>query len=371
MKFFGLNSTLHQADSLADFVKDFAVNGRDLIITSKGMYQRQFEDLNLEANFLFHDTYGKGEPTDVKIDALLKDASAMAFDRVIAVGGGSVLDIAKLFVLKDLVHAEDAFTRSMDLVKDKQLVCVPTTCGTGSEVTNITIAELTKKGTKMGLADPVLYPDEAVLIPGLLIDLPYKSFLYSAADALIHATESWVSPKANAMTRLLSAEAIESILDVFTLLDRYGEEERYMHLGDMLLASTMAGIAFGNTGVGAVHALSYPLGGTYHVAHGEANTQFFSRVFEVYDQKDPGGAMAALKELIAVCLDCSDEEALTELKKLLERLVGIQALSTYGMKEADIEAFADSVMESQQRLLANNYVALSRDEIRDIYKDLF
>ncbi len=169
----------------------------------------------LRGRFFFHDTYGKGEPSDLKINKLLKDAKLSTFNRVIAIGGGTVMDIAKLFVLKDLEDCTDAFERTIDFVKEKELICIPTTCGTGSEVTNLTIAEITSKSTKMGLGDSSLLPDQAHLIPELLIDLPYDVFMHSSIDALIHATESYLSPKATAITELYSLKSIEMILRLY------------------------------------------------------------------------------------------------------------------------------------------------------------
>lgn len=129
------------------------------------------------------------------MNSILADVKDLSFDRVVAVGGGTVIDIAKLFVLEGLVDVVTAFERSIPLVKGKQLVIIPTTCGTGSEVTNLSIAEITSKQTKMGLADDAILPDEAVIIPELLRGLPFNFYTYSAIDAFIHAVESYVSPK--------------------------------------------------------------------------------------------------------------------------------------------------------------------------------
>lgn len=114
----------------------------------------------------------------------------------------------------------------------------------------------------MGLADDALLADDAVLIPELIRGLPYKFFVCSSIDALIHAVESYVSPKSNPYTQIFCRAAIESIIDVFKHIAAQGPEYRLERLREMLIASNYAGIAFGNTGVGAVHALSYPLGET-------------------------------------------------------------------------------------------------------------
>ena len=145
-----------------------------------------------------------------------------------------------------------------------------------------------------------------------------------------------------------------------------------------MTASNFAGIAFGNAGVGAVHALSYPLGGNYHVPHGEANYQFLTEVFKTYFKKNPNGSISELNEIlidnmhIDRNLSVSDSELVyRKLDELLGKLTPKNHLHHYGMKPEEIDGFTESVLQTQQRLLANNYVPLAADEIRNIYKSLY
>ena len=273
MQLFKLKTRIHRFDDFAGFAAEFALNDRDLVITNDFLYKPFMERLNLPCRFIMQEQYGLGEPSDEMMNRILNDVRGCDFDRVIAIGGGTVIDISKIFVLKDVANVTDAFERKIPIVKSKQLIILPTTCGTGSEVTNISIAEIKSKHTKMGLADDAIVADDAVLVAELVKGLPFKFYACSAIDALIHAVESYVSPKSNPYTQLYCKAAIEIILDVFRGIAEKGEAYRFERLDDMLMASNFAGIAFGNTGVGAVHALSYPLGGTYHVPHGEANYQ--------------------------------------------------------------------------------------------------
>ena len=110
---------------------------------------------------------GRGEPSDDMAEAMYRDMKG-SHRRIIAIGGGTVIDISKLFALKNVSPVEDLYDGRLEIVKDKELVLVPTTCGTGSEVTNIAILALNKKGTKKGLAVDEMYADSAVLIPELL-----------------------------------------------------------------------------------------------------------------------------------------------------------------------------------------------------------
>ncbi|WP_425449057.1 4-hydroxybutyrate dehydrogenase [Dethiothermospora halolimnae] len=371
MELFKLKTNIHSFDSFREFAEEFNISSEDVVLTNRFLYEPFMKELNLDANFIMQEDFGQGEPSDEMMNAILKEAKKREFNRIIAVGGGTVLDIAKLLVLKDLDNVVDAFEKKIDLIKDKDLIAIPTTCGTGSEVTNISIAELKSKGTKMGLAVEQLFPDDAILIPEFLKGLPYKFYVYSSIDALIHAIESYVSPKSNPYSKLYSKKAIETIFDVYLNIIEKGEDYRFERLEDILIASNYAGIAFGNTGVGAVHALSYPLGGKYHVPHGEANYQFFTEVFKEYNRKNPNGSIKEINELLSNILNVDEEKVYDRVEEVLGKLLSKNELRTYGMAEEEIELFTDSVLESQQRLLANNYVELSREEIKGIYGRLY
>ncbi|MFW5725912.1 MAG: 4-hydroxybutyrate dehydrogenase, partial [Bacteroidota bacterium] len=368
MQLFKLKTQLSRFDTFAQFATEFSLSAKDLIITNEFLAEPYMKSLKLPCHFIWQEKYGQGEPSDQMMNAILDEVKKIDYDRVIAIGGGTVIDIAKLFVLKDLSNVVDAFERTIPLEKEKLLVVIPTTCGTGSEVTNITIAEIKSKQTKMGLADDALMPDHAVIIPEFLSGLPFKYYAASAIDALIHAVESYVSPRANSYTRLYSKAAIGIILDVFVNIAQKGEAYRMERLEDMLIASNFAGIAFGNAGVGAVHALSYPLGGTYHVSHGEANYQFFIPVFEKYLEKKPQGALRDLNVFMAETLKVAPGQVYGELDALLGKLLPKNKLRYYGMKESECEVFAESVLQKQGRLLANNYVELSKAEITAIFQ---
>ncbi len=371
MQLFKLGSTIHQFEVFEEFAKEFQMGEGDLVLTHGFLYEPFMKPLKLPAEFIIQESFGTGEPSDEMMNAIVAEAKKKPYDRIFAIGGGTVLDIAKLLVLKDIYNVLHAFEKTVPLVKEKKLVAVPTTCGTGSEVTNITIAEIKAKQTKMGLAVDQLIPDDAVLIPELLEGLPYQFYIYSSIDALIHAIEAYVSPKANAYTRLFSINAIEMIMSIYLEILKHGEEYRFKRLDKMSVASNYAGIAFGNAGVGAVHALSYPLGGMYHVPHGEANYQFFTEVFKLYNSRNPHGEIKAVNKVLSEILGVEEEAVYDEMECVLGKLLSKNKLETYGMKKTEIESFTTSVLEGQQRLLANNYVDLSREDILGIYTRLY
>ena len=371
MKAFWQKTQIQKYEHAADFVAEYKIGKKDFILASKSTYETYFAPLGLEAHVEYKSKYGSGEPTDVMIDALLADFRKTDCDRIIAIGGGAVIDMAKILVLDGDYTAAQIFGREVPLKKAKELLAIPTTCGAGSEVSNVSIAEFTELHTKMGLAVDEIYADQAVLIPELLTGLPYSFFATSAIDAFIHAIESYVSPKATLYTQMFSMKAMEMIVDGFQKIAEKGEAYRLHLLDDFLTASNLAGIAFGNAGTGAVHAMSYPLSGVYHVTHGEANYQFLTAVFAKYQELEPEGKLQGLNQFLSGLLKCDAKDVYTELEKLLDRIIARKALHEYGMKEEEIESFAKNVEKTQQRLLNQSYVKLTWQQMAEIYRKLY
>lgn len=371
MKQLMIKPSIYKYKTAKEFAEEFQIGKGDLVITNQFIYEPFFDSLNLECDTLYQEQYGQGEPSDDMVEAMYRDLKG-SYKRIIAIGGGTVIDISKLFALKNVSPVLDLYDGKLEIVKDKKLVLVPTTCGTGSEVTNISILALNSRGTKQGLALDEMYGDCAVLIPELLSGLPFRFFATSSIDALVHAVESSLSPiKGNEMTKLFGYKAIEMILNGFQEIAEKGPDARMNWLEDFLTASTYAGIAFGNAGCAAVHALSYPLGANYHVAHGESNYAIFSGVMNMYMSIKSDGEIARLNQFIAKILGCSTENVLTELEKLLNHLIPKKSLHEYGVTKQDLVEFTDSVMKNQGRLMANNFVELDRDTVYKIYQNLY
>ncbi|MCD8300517.1 MAG: 4-hydroxybutyrate dehydrogenase [Clostridiales bacterium] len=370
MKQFMVKPEILKYDTCKDFAEDFKIGKDDLVITNEYIYQPFFGDLNLDCEVIFQEKYGVGEPSDDMVEAMYKDIKGQP-KRVIAVGGGTVIDISKIFALKNVSPILDLYDGKLPVEKNKELILIPTTCGTGSEVTNIAILALNSRGTKKGLAVDEMYGDKAVMIPELLKGLPFKVFATSSIDALIHAIESSLSPKANGYTKMFGYKAMEMILNGYKKIRDEGPDARLPLLEDFLIASNYAGIAFGNAGCAAVHALSYPLGANYHVAHGESNYAMFTGVMKNYLEIKTDGEIETLEKYIAGILECSPENVFDELEKLLNVLLPKKALHEYGVKEKELAEFTDSVMTEQGRLMVNSFVELDRDRVYKIYKELF
>lgn len=370
MKELILKPSIYKYKSAREFVTEFGLGRDSLVITSETTWNHFFEPLKPDCRVLFKRRYGDGEPSDSMVEAIYNDICG-DFKRVVAVGGGGVLDIAKLLALKDVLPVADLFDGKTEVIRNKELILVPTTCGTGSEVTNISILSLSSRNTKKGLASDELYADSAVLIPELLEDLPFKVFATSSIDALIHAIESCLSPKASETTRLFSYKAMDIILNGYKTVAKQGHGAVNSLLEDFLTASTYAGIAFGNSGCAAVHAMSYPLGAVYHVPHGEANYAMFTAVMKCYMDIKSDGEIDVLNRFIAGILGCDSGDVYDRLEELLNNIIPKKALREYGMVEAEIMEFTESVLANQGRLLANNFVELNKDRIYGIYQDLF
>lgn len=370
MKMLSIKPVIEGYATCKEFVDELKINENDLIISNEYIYQPYFGPMNLKAKVLYQEKYGMGEPSDEMAEKIYADMKGGSYKRIIAIGGGTIIDIAKLYALKNVSPILDLYDRKLEIIKDKELVLVPTTCGTGSEVTNISILELKSRHTKMGLATDELYADRAVMIPELLSGLPFKFFATSSVDALIHAYESYLSPKSSPYTEVFADKAIELILKGYMEIAAKGEEARKPLLNDFLIASNYAGIAFGNAGVGAVHAMSYPLGGAYHVPHGEANYALFVGVCKAYQKGNPDGKIKRVNNIICGILGCREDVVYEELEKLLNKILQRKPLREYGVTAKDIDDFTDNVMTKQGRLTANNYVPLDAAAVKAIYESL-
>lgn len=365
-----IKPTIYKFDQVSQFLEEYNLKAGDLVITNEFIYDAFFKEYSLDCEIIFQEKYGFGEPTDEMVEQIYKGITK-PFSRLFAIGGGTIIDICKILALKEILPVADLFEGKIEAVKEKELYILPTTCGTGSEVTNVSILALLSRNTKKGLAVDALYADGAILIPQLLQSLPFGVFATSSIDALVHGVESALSPNGNETTRMFSYKAIEMILKNYLVLKKSGREKVTELYEEILLASNYAGIAFGNAGCAAVHALSYPLGATYHVAHGESNYAMFTGVMKKYMEINSSGELEKMIEFLCNILACEKAVIFENLEDLLNFILPKKNLREYGMKEEEIESFAQSVMENQQRLLKNNYVPLSKEQIMEIYKSCY
>ncbi len=370
-----IKGQLNKFKTFKDFSEEFNISERDLLLTNEYIYNPFIKELGLNCQIVFQEKFGDGEPTEEMITDILNAIDENSYDRVISVGGGAILDIGKILSLKRTGTVHQLFFKEAEVISEKDTVAIPTTCGTGSEVTNISVAIVRdSKGdtTKLGLVSDLIIPQNVCLIPEMLKTLPYEPFASSAIDALIHAVESYLSPARATMTsELFGVKAMELILEGFRRIGKDGPDARFDYFDEFVTASSYAGLAFLQAGCATVHAMSFPLGGTYHVPHGESNYALFGKVLEKYNEIDPDGKIADFKKTIARILGGSEDDALDNLAVLEEKILHLKPIREYGFKESDVELFADSVIANQQRLVINSYVPLTRELIMEIYEETY
>ncbi len=311
------------------------------------------------------------DPSADTVLAAVAAGKAIDAGAVIGLGGGSPMDVAKTaaYLLGSGEAIGDIYGVGNAKGEGLPLILIPTTAGTGSEATPISI--LTVEGdTKMGIVAPALYAKWAVLDAALTTGLPRSVTAATGIDAMVHAIEAYTSkrlknPLSDAMAlealRLLSANIRKACAQPDDLAAREA----------MLLGSYLAGVAFANAPVAGVHALAYPLGGHFHVPHGLSNALMLPHVL--------GHNMKAAREdygQLALAIDpaLAGEGTQGRAKGFIDAMLAIIAdtgldtrLSGVGVAAGDLDLLADEAMK-QERLLINNPVEITRDDARRLYQ---
>ncbi len=288
-------------------------------------------------------------------------------DLVVGCGGGSSMDTAKLAgVLADHpVPIEDVL--GMDNVPGdgRPVALLPTTAGTGSEVTHIGVFADPDDGAKRVVYSPHLFADLAILDPDLTASMPPHVAAATGLDALTHAIESYVSMHRTPYTDTLARRAIELIgnnLRPVVHQGRRHHEARYR----MLLGSMLAGQAFVNSGLGAVHALTYPIGIRFDLGHGEANAMLLAPVMR-YNLPADRQRFAEIGRLLTG-EDSGPEEAVDAVEHLTEEVGIPPGIGHLGpLDESDFASFADMAMTYSEHNIERNPRQLDRDDIIEIY----
>lgn len=373
MRGFSIKTEIEEYDTFEEYAKEAQLGADDLVLCGEHTYDDYVAPLSLPVQTLFREKYGKGEPTDGMVDAILDDLRDKKYSRIIAIGGGTVIDIAKaVAVAGPTDKVDDLYDKAAQLKAYHELVIIPTTCGTGSEVTSISVINRIKKGIKMGLASSAMLPAKAVMITNMLDSLPYKVFATSSIDAMVHSVESYLSPNACTISRIFSKEALITIIKSWKKSVEAGGCEAWKeYAADFLKASNWAGLGFGYGGCAAVHATAYPLGSVYHIPHGQSNQLMFRAVMEKYKELQPVGRINELESIIAQALKTDDTGTFSALYELMDEVFKAQPLRELGVKEDDLPEFAHNVIETQQRLLKNNYVPLTESQLLEVYKSAY
>ncbi|RJG07619.1 iron-containing alcohol dehydrogenase [Noviherbaspirillum cavernae] len=309
------------------------------------------------------------DPPEAVVLRAVADARKHEIDLVIGLGGGSSMDVAKLIAV--LAGSEQDLKSMYGIGNVKggrlPLVQVPTTAGTGSEVTPISIVT-TGATTKMGVVSPQLYADLAILDAELTVGLPSKVTAATGIDAMVHAIEAYTTRhKKNPLSDMLARQAL--MLLVNNLVEVCENGNNLAARQAMLLGSMLAGQSFANAPCAAVHALAYPIGGIFHVPHGLSNSLVLPHVLR-FNAPDAADLYAELAEIVAPDASGSVEartQVLIERMEGMAKRVGIETqLRQVGIAESDLDRMADDAM-LQTRLLINNPREVTRDDARAIY----
>ncbi|MFB2552349.1 iron-containing alcohol dehydrogenase [Ensifer soli] len=291
---------------------------------------------------------------------------------VLGFGGGSPMDVAKLVAL--LLGSGEALEEAWGVGNAKgprlPLVLVPTTAGTGSEVTPVAIITVGEE-EKRGVSSPAILPDLAVLDATLTLGLPANVTAPTGIDAMVHAIEAYASasPNNNPLSRMRAREALRLLGANIKTAVFDGSDLRAR--GAMLLGAMLAGQAFANSPVAAVHALAYPLGGTFHIPHGLSNALVLPHVLR-FNLPEAAGAYAEIAgDAFPALLRVADEvraEAFVEALAALARDLKMPVrLRDAGVPESAIGKLAADAMK-QERLLVNNPRRLTQDDALSIYR---
>ena len=359
---------------LRDMIKDKSV----LLLSDQGVKQcgiteKVYAICADHARFVHEYADVPPEPTEDEVNLVVSSLSDINIEVILAVGGGSVMDTAKLIAVMagGVTTFDQMFNGQLPTQRQSELIMIPTTAGTGSEGTPNAIVFRPSLNLKVGIVCDIFMPDKVILDPELLVGLPAKITAATGMDALCHALECYICNKANLFSDMMAIEATRLI---FKSLKRCVADGSDLEArADLLLAAFLGGACIASSGTNGVHALSYPLGGRYRIPHGISNAILLAPVFAF--NKD-----ACLEKLAAVAhLTGADVSELNQQQKadlLVEELYQLSrdleipdTMTALGVPAEDLESIVDAALQVK-RLLANNPKVMTRDDIRTIYESI-
>lgn len=311
------------------------------------------------------------EPNYHEAQAVVDRFKKEKADFIIAIGGGSVMDVAKLasILATDQYTVKDLLDSPLLAKKRVTSLMIPTTAGTGAEATPNSIVGVPEKDLKIGIVNPEMIADYVILDSRMIKKLPKSIAAATGVDALCHAIECFTSAKANPISNTFALEALDLIIN--NIIEACTNEDALDAKSQMLLGSFYAGVAITSSGTTAVHALSYPLGGKYHIAHGVSNAILLTPVMKFNEP--------AIKNLLAVAYDrvfrdrntsLSVDEKSNYVIRQLEEIVKVLEiptnLKTFNVPEEDLDGLVAAGMEVT-RLLVNNKRKVTPEDAKNIY----
>lgn len=372
-------SGLGSIQELRQILKDKAFK-RVLLVSDSGMIENQLHHPILEIledsdtpYVIYADV--QADPPEQIVQSAVAFAKNQSIDAVIGFGGGSSLDVAKIIAiladplqsqnLKDIYGVNNAKTPRLPLI------VIPTTAGTGSEVTPISIVT-TGETTKTGIVSPVLYADVAILDANFTLSLPPHITAATGIDAMVHAIEAYTSKiKKNFYSDLLAKQALSLLNKNLNRVLEDGSDAEARQ--NMLLGSMLAGQAFANAPVGAVHALAYPLGGHYHLSHGHSNALVLVEVLK-FNAPNAKHEYAELMQWIDPYSKGNTDGLCDLFIDHMQRHLDYSGLplklSQMGIKHEYLSVLASDAM-LQTRLLQNNPRVMNHENALNIYQAIY
>ena len=367
------------ARRLGDILSESFGARRVMLVTDMGVRRAGLLDpvlASLEASGFAVTVFDQvvADPPEAIVHACAAQARTAGVDIVVGLGGGSSLDIAKLCAV--LVGSDQPLAEMYGIGKVSgarlPLVLIPTTAGTGSEVTNISIIT-TGETTKMGVVSPQLFGDLALLDAELTLGLPVLHTAATGIDAMVHAIEAYTSKfKKNPLSDALAREALRLLGGNLIAACQNGKDRAAREA--MLLGATLAGQAFANSPVAAVHALAYPLGGHYHVPHGLSNALMLGPVLR-YNMAVAAPLYAELSDVLLGGRPGRDATArsqdfVAEMERLMNESGAPRKLRDVGVTDNSLAMLATDAMK-QMRLLVNNPVEVTEADALTLYREAF
>ena len=383
IEFYTNGHIISEADSmrqkLGALAKQYSATSA-IIVTDAGITQLGYVDIAQQSlqeagiQVVVFDAVVADPPIEVVNDAI-EIARDNECDLVIGLGGGSSLDTAKIVALypNDFESVNDILDKDVSGFKKLPLFAIPTTAGTGAESTFVSVITA-KDGSKKAIYTPKILPDVAILDATLTLKLPRHITAATALDAMVHCVEAYTSrTKKNPISDALALKGLQMLWSNFEKVLNKGDDIDAR--ADMLLGSTLAGIAFVNSSVAAVHGLSYPLSINFHIPHGHANALVMCGVF-TFNLSAAAPLYAELSRAVmpAQTSGMNDFDAASQFINLLRGFLEMSGLkyrlSELDITEKDIPALADIVTNTYARLIATNPKDMTLDEVTTIYKEI-
>ncbi len=351
-----------------------------IIITDTGICELGYVDIAQESleqagiNVVIFDRVVADPPIEV-VEEAIELARANQCNLVIGLGGGSPIDTAKIVALypNDFQSVNELLEADISGFKKMPLFAIPTTAGTGAEATFVSVITA-KDGSKKAIYTPKILPDVAILDATLTLKLPRHITAATALDAMVHCIEAYTSrTKKNPISDALAVKGLQMLWSNFYKVLDHGDDIDAR--AEMLLGSTLAGIAFVNASVAAVHGLSYPLSINFHIPHGHANALVMCSVF-TFNLPVAAPLYAELARAV-MPIDTSGMTDIEAAHQLINQLKDF--LKTSGLKYRlnelditgqDIPALADMVINTYARLIETNPMDMSLEEVKMIYKEI-